>query len=71
MVSHLGKLHYFCAVGCLVEVHGKNRGDGFLLHQAVPLTAIGLLGSKPLAVSQKCWQNCTTFRRVSIVESEE
>ena len=29
MVSHLGKLHYFCAVGCLVEVHGKNRGECF------------------------------------------
>lgn len=43
-VHYPGKLHFLRAVGCLVDAHGKNRGDLFLLHRAVPLTAIGLLG---------------------------
>ena len=43
-VNYPGKLHSLRAVGCLANAHGKDGGDLFLLHQAVPLTAIGLLG---------------------------
>eukprot|EP01061_Rhynchopus_euleeides_P041117 TRINITY_DN71193_c0_g1_i1.p1 TRINITY_DN71193_c0_g1~~TRINITY_DN71193_c0_g1_i1.p1 ORF type:complete len:165 (+),score=25.19 TRINITY_DN71193_c0_g1_i1:24-518(+) len=49
MVSHLGKLHYLCAVGCLVDVHSllpreSEAGD---LADADVFAYAALLGMQP------------------------